>query len=630
MSAVKITDKEKTTEREAVKIKRKDTKQSFLSGAFTLVIATVIVKIIGAIYKIPLYNILTPQGTAYFSTAYNVYLPIYVLATAGLPAAVSRMVSAQYSTGNYKNIRRILKIALAFFLCTGIAGAVVMFFFTDMMSGLSGALTSLSAKIAQSTGWTPTTVELFSPDAIYAIRALSPTLLFVCLMSAFRGYYEGLRDMHPTAYSQVIETVCKLGFGLFLANAPIKHGLAAFEAGMPVYGKVCETMQQAKEACLPYAAAGGIAGVTIGAFVGLCYLILYYKIKGDGVTAQQLADSPNADSNKRMLRSLLKIAIPIGIGAIALNLSGLIDNITINARMTSLIQKFPDYFQNMYSSVISDPKVGAGSLDKLPNYLWGLYGYGLVFYNLIPMITLNFGISALPAVTHYWTIGDHEKLHENIERAIRVTALIAYPGALGLAVLSKPILTIFYERSMGTAGVAVATPLLQILAITLIFGALCTPLGSILQGLGRPDLQVKIVFGGIGIKLLTNFILIGIPQFNINGAPIGTFMCYAFIFFCELWYTCSIGKINLNFRKTFFKPLACATLCAAAAYGGYLLTNKVFSLSAVLSTAAAIIAGVVVYVVSLFLFRAISKEDVLSLPKGKNIAKVLEKHHLIG
>jgi len=611
-------------------INSKSTKQSFLSGAFTLVIATLIVKIIGAIYKIPLYNILTPQGTAYFSTAYNVYLPIYVLATAGLPAAVARMVSAQYSTGNYKNIRRILKIALAFFLCTGFVGMVIMFFFENMMSGLADALTSLSARIAQSTGWTPTTVELFSSDAVYAIRTLSPTLLFVCLMSAFRGYYEGLRDMHPTAYSQVIETICKLGFGLFLANASIKHGLSAFEAGLPVYGKVCETLQQAKEACLPYAAAGGIAGVTIGAFIGLIYLILHYTIKGDGVTAQQLAESPNADSNKRMLRALLKIAIPIAIGAIALNLSGLIDNITINARMTSLIQKSPEYFQNMYAAIICDPKVGAGSLDKLPNYLWGLYGYGLIFYNLIPMITLNFGISALPAVTHYWTIGDHDKLHENIERAIRVTALIAYPGALGLAVLSKPILTMFYKGSMGIAGVAVAAPLLQILAITLIFGALCTPLGSILQGLGRPDLQVKIVFGGIGIKLLTNFILIGIPQFNINGAPVGTFLCYAFIFFCELWYTCIIGKINLNFRNTFFKPLTCAALCAAAAFGGYLLVHNVLSLSAMISTAAAIIAGVVVYVISLFLFRAISKEDVLSLPKGKNIAKVLEKHHLIG
>ena len=601
-----------------------------MSGAFTLVIATVIVKIIGAIYKIPLYNILTPQGTAYFSTAYNVYLPIYVLATAGLPAAVARMVSAQYSTGNYNNIRRILKIALAFFLCTGFVGSIFMFFFTDMMSGLSGALTSLSAKIAEATGWTPTTVELFSPDAVYAIRMLSPTLLFVCLMSAFRGYYEGLRNMHPTATSQTIEALCKLGFGLVLANAPIKSGLAAFEAGLPVFGKICETAQQAKEACLPFAAAGGIAGVTIGAFIGLCYLVMRYKLKGDGVTAQQLAESPSADSNKRMLRSLLKIAIPIGIGAIAFNLYGLIDNISINSRMTGLIEKFPQYFQDMYAGLINNSDIGAGSLSKLPNYLWGIYGYGLVFYNLIPMITTNFGISALPAVTHFWTIGDKEKLHENIERAIRVTALIAYPAAFGLAVLSKPILTMFYQKSMGIAGVAVATPLLQILSITLIFAALCTPLGSILQGLGKPDLQVKIVFGGIATKLIMNFILIGIPQININGAPVGTLMCYAFIFFCELRFVFNISKIKLNFAQTFFKPLACAVLCGAAAFGSYQLCHTILSVSLVISIAVAIIAAVVIYVISLFLLKAISKEDVLSLPKGKNIAKVLEKHHLIG
>ncbi len=587
----------------------KQVRQSFLSGAFILVIATVIVKIIGAIYKIPLYNILLAEGTAYYSTAYSIYNPIYVLATVGLPAAVSRVVAEQYSKHQYLNIRKILRIALGFFLVTGTVGAALMFFIPELV---------------------PASWNWFDPQASWAIKALAPTLLFVCVMSAFRGYNEGLRNMYPTAVSQVIEAICKLGFGLFFANYAIQYGLGQQAAGNGVYGVVCADADAAVKASLPYAAAGGIIGVTVGAFIGMCFLLIRHRVSGGGLSAELLQQSDPADESGVLLRKLLKIAVPIGIGAVALNFSGIIDNITINSRLASLIEKYPSEFSTWYAAALADPTLGASSLEKLPNYLWGVYNHALVFFNLVPMITANFGVSALPSITQYWTEKNVPLLHANIERAIRVPALIAYPAALGLAVLARPILTMFYLRSIGSFGIDIAAPLLQILALTLLFGALCTTMGSILQGLGRPDIQVKVVFGGIALKLLSNFVLLGIPQINIKGTPVGTFLCYSFVFFLELYYICKLSGVRLHFVRTFFKPLLCAALCGAAAWLGYWLLSDIAGVSIKISTIAAILFAAVVYAIALLLVKAVQKEDILSFPKGKKLAEVLEKYHLIG
>lgn len=590
-------------------MKKQQVRQSFLSGAFTLVCATVVVKIIGAIYKIPLYNILMTQGTGYYSTAYSIYMPIYVLATAGLPAAVSRMVSEQYSVGNCNNIRRILKIALAFFLATGTAGTAIMLAFPSII---------------------PESLHLFDPQASYAIRALAPTLLFVCLMSAFRGYYEGLRNMYPTSVSQVLEAVCKLVFGLIFADGAIRRGVSDFEAGRSVYGTQCFTEQQALEASYPLAAAGAIAGVTLGAFFGLCFLIARHKAKGDGISAEMLEASAPADSNKKIFRLLLKIAVPVALSAIALNLSAMIDNFTINSRLTMLTEKYPEYISGVFADVLNTTGPGAGSLEKLPNYLWGLYSYGLVFYNLVPIITTNFGISALPAITASWTVGDTRSLHENIERAIRVVALIAYPAALGLAILSDPILRLFYSRPLGSAGIRIAVPLLQILSATLLFGSLCTTLGSILQGLGKPAAQVKAVFAGIALKIIVNTALVSVPSLNIIGAPIGTFACYSLIFFIEIFIIRRVSGIRLDFRKTFLKPILCAAICAAAAFGVKTLCEKVLSVPVIVTVALSIAAAAVIYLVSLLLLRAVDKNDLLSFPGTGKLAAALEKRGLLG
>lgn len=584
----------------------KQIRQSFLSGAFTLLCATVVVKIIGAVYKIPLLGVLGEDGTAYYSTAYAIYQPIYVLATAGMPAAVSRMVAEQYSRGRYVTVKKILKIALSFFLITGSIGAVIMFFVPDIV---------------------PASWNFFVAGDALPIKVLAPTLLLVCVMSAFRGYYEGLRNMYPTALSQMIEAVFKLVLGLVCATGAIKLGESAFAAGKPVFGTLCQTIEQAHAASLTVAAAGGILGVTVGAFFGLIYLSLRHRIKGDGITKEMLEQSPDVDDSGALTRRLFKIALPICVAAIALNLSGIIDKFTINSMLENMVVTSGDRLSAAYADYIAARGVG---LESMPNKLWGLYNYGLAFFNLVPMLTATLGVSLLPTITQHWTRGENDLLHQNIERAIRVTALIAYPAAIGLAVMAEPVLSTFYLGRIGAEGVQIAARLLRILSITLLFGSFATPFGSILQGLGKPNYQLGIVVGGIAAKLATNFLLIRIPEFNITGAPVGTFMNYALVFFFELFFICSLSKIKLHFASTFFKPLLCALLCGGAAWLGYYLLHTLAHLSVLISTAAAIILAAVVYVVALLLLRAVSKADILSFKKGKKLAQILEKHHLIG
>ena len=168
--------------------------QNLLQGASILAAAMIIVKLIGAVFKIPLGNILDGEAMGYFSTSYSVFSMIYAFSTAGLPAAVAKMVAEQSVRGRYQDIRKIRTLSVRLFFWLGIIGFVLMAAFSKLYVDLAG-----------------------SENALLSVLAISPAIFFGCMMSAYRGYYEGLRNMTPTASSQVIEVIAKLIFGLALA-----------------------------------------------------------------------------------------------------------------------------------------------------------------------------------------------------------------------------------------------------------------------------------------------------------------------------------------------------------------------------------------------------------------------------
>lgn len=169
-------------------------KQSFLGGAAVLAFGIVAVKIIGAVFKIPLRNILGEGGSADFSNAYNIYATLLTVSTAGLPVALSKLVSESYALGRTRQAHRTFRVSLSVFLVLGVASFALMWWGSDLLAGF-----------------------LNNPRAAYGIRALAPAVVCVGCLSAFRGYAQGRQYMTPTAVSQIIEALCKLVLGLALS-----------------------------------------------------------------------------------------------------------------------------------------------------------------------------------------------------------------------------------------------------------------------------------------------------------------------------------------------------------------------------------------------------------------------------
>lgn len=581
------------------KLKQNRQSQSFMEGALILVFATLVVKVIGAIFKIPLGNLLEEEGFAYFNVAYGVFTPLYSLAMAGLPVAVARMVSENATKGNFREVKKILRVSTAAFTVSGGVASIIMLLGAHVYSN----------KIVE------------TPAAFLSIICLAPAVFFCCMMSSRRGYYEGLKNMYPTAISQMIEAVAKLGFGLLFSWLVIYIGTSQFNESKIVFGTACETEIEALSIVYPFASAAAILGVTLSTAIGAAYLHIRYLTKGDGITTEQLNSSPPARSSKEILRSLLSIAILVSLGTLATTITSFIDTTSILNRLNYAMETDAQTIINMY------PGIKEKATD-IPDFIYGAYCYAISIFNLVPTITTTFAISALPAVTSAWTLKDEVQTKKSVESVLRITSFVAFPAGIGIAVMAKPILSLLYPSAERALGVEIAAPALSLLGIGVIFVALLTPINSMLQAVGRADIPVKLMLIGGTIKIITNFVLVAIPSINVKGAPVGTILCYIFLFAVSMIYLChEIGSIP-SIKSTFIKPFLAAAVCGFAAIGSYKLLTMVISPK--LSTLFSIIFAAIIYAICLLIFRALSKDDIIMLPKGKKLVKILEKHGLIG
>ena len=574
-----------------------------MHGSLILVVAMMLVKVIGAIYKIPLANILGGDGGGYYSTAYDLYLPIYTLAMGGLPVALSRMVAESVGEARFKDTKALLKIARMSFLVTGLIGTVIMLLLT-----------------------VPYTNFVAKPGAIYSVLLIAPAILFCCAMSTYRGYYEGLRNMYPTAVSQVIEALGKLVIGLLLAWGVKQCCLNEFERLGTVFGKAVEAdvagtpmRELAEIAAMPYAAAGAVLGVTLGTALGALYTVIHYRITGDKISREEYLNSPPARPMKENFKALICIAVPIVIGSLVTNISSLVDVTIVQKQLDVVVTGSADAIREMYGSSI---KAGLADGD-ISNYLYGCYKmYAYSIYNLVPALTSVFGVSAIPVLATVWSQKNKLEVRSNIEQTVRISSMIALPAGLGIMALSGPILTLLYSGN--PEEVAIATPILRILGITAVFAGLTVPITSMLQAIGRVSVPVKNMAVGVVLKIVVNYILVGIPSINVIGAPVGTAVCYGYIFFANIYCLRKYSGVHISFKSTMMKPMISAVICAVSAVLAYSLTAKIISsVKACALTSMAI--ACLIYLISLILLRGIAKNDLLTLPKGEKIAKTLEK-----
>ena len=582
-------------------------KQNLLTGAGVLAIATVLVKIIGALYKIPLTNLITVEGYAYFTGAYAIYTPLYAISMAGLPVAVSKLVSQNVELGRVKDAQRIFTVARKLFLLVGITGALI--------------LAAIAVPISKLVG---------SPQNYISILVIAPCIMFCCQMSSFRGYYEGLNNMTPTGVSQVIEAVVKLVFGISASYLVFNNWLNSYHANAvdgvaKVFGVEVSNEAEALSVMYPYVAAVAISGVTLGSLFGLIYLYIRYKRKGFGFTREEIVNSPPAQSDKSIRKDIIRIAAPVALSSVILNVSNIIDDITIRTRLKHAFEVGGNIIKTMYASSFE----AAQTLDTgIKDYLYGAHGSVINIKNLIPTITLTLGISAIPVLSKVWATRNKSGVKSTVESVLRVTMMIALPAGFGIAALSEPILKLMYSRQLHM--VPIAAPMLMVYGLFLFLFCVASPITNMLQAIGRTDIPLKTVAIGSIIKIALNYILIGNPKINIHGAPISTTICFIVMVAINSISLIKVTGIKINFVSVFLRPFVAAAACGLSAYGAYFVVNGKLGIGNTISALVSICVGAAFYAVILLVVKGIAKDDLEMIPKGEKIAKILEKFGLLG
>lgn len=576
-------------------MKRKQ--QGFLGGALVLLLAVAIVKGIGALFKIPLNAVIGDVGMGYFGTAYTLYNPVFSLATAGFPVAISRTASEWLARKRYRDVRRLHALSVPIFLLLGALACAFM---------LLAAPPFLSF------------INRGDQNALAAVYTLAPAVFFGSLSAVYRGYYEGLGDMRPTAFSEVAEAVCKLVIGLSASCFVMHRAMEEYSAAGTVFGSPVTSEEYARSAALPWAAAAALLGVTVGSVISFLVLWLTYRLRGDGITREQLARAPAPARRKTIVAALVRTAVPVALGALAVNLSSLVDTAFLQNRMNALMQTDAETLLSQYGSFLRPEDIAQG---RVPTALFGCYTNALTLFTIVPAMTQAFGISALPNVTAAWAGGSRVKLEHSVENVLRISALVTMPAGLALSVLADPI-----ARLLGYN--PISGRILVLLGLGAVFAAVNVPINSMLQAVGRIDLPVKLLCTGLVIKVGLNYVLTGIPEINVMGAGVGTLVCYFFLAFFGL---AALGRetgLHMRLFRLFGKPLLCACLAAAAGWQTAALAHRLWP--GRLEALPAMAVFLLVYGICVLLFRVLRRSDINTLPGGEKIAKILEKHRWIG
>ncbi len=562
-----------------LKTKKEQKQQSFMYATLIMAVSTIVVKILGLVFRIPITNLLGTVNMGYYSTAYEVYLPIYSIAMAGLPVAVSRMVAQYVSENRYNDVKSVFKVAKRFFMVTGLVGFILMF-------GIGYVVTVVTK----------------NPEALPSMFVIAPCLIFCCILSLYRGYYEGLRNMFPTAVSSLIEAVCKLVLGYGFAWIVMAYYQGANKGA--------------------YSAAAAILGITVGTAIAAFYVFIRHKTIGDSISDAMYKNAPNGVDTKEVLKALIAISIPVVLGSMATQISGLIDVTMVQYQLNTDVAENLNYFKTQYGYYLSAENVVD---SKIHTFLYSTYrNYAYTFFNLVPTITAAVGVSALPVLTMAWTNKDKAAVKSNLESMLKVITLIAFPAGLGLIALAPEILGMLYKSE----SVEVAAPLLRVLGIAACFAGMTTPMTNLLQAIGKPTVPVKNIAVGALIKVVVNYILVGIPSINIMGAPIGTVCCYLYIAVADLFCIIKYSRVVPSIFITVLKPLAAAGVCALAAYFSQMGLSILLDGSR-LATIGALVIAAFAYIIAVSVFKCITREDITSLPKGEKLADICAKLHII-
>lgn len=481
-----------------------------------LVVSTIIVKVIGAVYKIPLTSFIGAVGRGYYAYAYNLCMPIHALTMGTFPIALSKLVSKYNARNNQKMVWALKLVSCRMFSFIGFMGMLLLVLFSKVYCNYIASC----------------------PKAVYTVLVLAPSVLFSCMASSYRGYFEGNMNMLPTAVSQMLEAVFKLVFGLAFAKLSMAYLFNEYQTTGFVLEMIANDNNEALSLIYPITSACSMLGVTFGTFISYCYLFAYSRIH---------CKSCGKCNTSNAKKELLELSYPIILSTAIQSVFQFLENATTQIAIDNVPAVA---IKNMYSSALA---INSVNDTDLSTYVYGLLSTAMDFKNLVPGVTMALGVCAVPAISRSFEIGDKTKTTTLVNSIFKYTILLASLGGLSLACCSGEIMNLFYGNSSPDV-VMGATDLVKYFGLTVFTYSLAGISVFVLQAMGIPQKAIPAyIISGV-VRVMLNYALIQNESLILFGSVISGAVGYVIMAIINILIATKYGGITLSFKDIIFLP----------------------------------------------------------------------------
>lgn len=495
-----------------------------LKGAAILIVCNLIGKVLGAVYRIPLARLLGPVGMGMYQLVFPLYCLILTISTTGVPVAISKLVAEYNFKKEFQNSKKVLKISLLILTIVSLFGAVFAVVCSRFIAKIQGNI-----------------------DIYICYFGIAPAILFVGIISAFRGYFQGNLKMFPTAISSLVEQIAKMGFGLFLAGEFLEYGVE-------------------------FAVFGALLAVSISEIFALLFLFvcyLFFKKKRKSSHEETL-------SFKFLSRQIMNQAVPVTIGGLIAPVTAMIDSLlVVNLLMfTGFSNEIATTYLGLQSGVVEP------------------------LLNIPVIIAVSISTVILPNISKLSVENSKDKVNDYIQKAMQISLCVSIACAICFVIFGRQILEFLYGSTFEMGELMISTKLLFFGSFNIIFLSLVQVSAGVLQGLGYSKIPVKSLLVGCVLKIILDLILIPIPAINIFGSVISGAVCYVSVFALNF---SKIKKLtNVDIKNSIFYISIQASFVCLFAYVANLLVNMLFSEFVALFVAGII--AVLVFFITYYVF----------------------------
>ena len=556
--------------------RNKKSDASFLMQGSILAIASIISRIVGLIYRIPLTATIGDTGNDYYGTAYEIYNIILLISSYSIPLAVSKLVSARIAKGHVRDANKVLHGALLFAFISGGIASLVVYFGAEFFTG----------------------TLLKTPLSAIALKVLAPTLLIVAILGVFRGFFQGLGSMVPSAISQIGEQIVNAIVSVVAAKILFSYGK-----------KVGGVLGSVEKYSAAYGAAGGTLGTSTGAAFALLFILfIYFTFKKVFKRMIRKDKHKHFETYSDVMPILIMTIIPVLLSTTVYNISSIIDQGIF--KNVALIQGYDS--------------------DTISKY-WGVFaGKYKVLINVPLAIASSMAASTVPSLTAAFNANDKELVKKQINMANRFVMVIAFPCAVGLMVLASPIMQLLFNDSEKSTAM-----MLVVGGCSVVFYSLSTLSNGILQGIDKMSTPVKNAIIALVAHVAVLFLLMELFHLHIYAVIIANAFYALFMCFLNQSAVLRDSGASIDFRLVVLAPLESSVIMGVVVYLIYHMMDAIFALfmtdrmSNFFGCILSIAIGVIAYFISLLLFRGLDEKTLLRFPGGRKLCEIAYSMHLL-